>query len=325
MLKRDSATKADLLGHLAEIDERELHLELGYSSLFKYCVEGFGMSEPSAGRCIAAARVGRRFPQVFELMASGALHQSALCALSPHLDESNAAELFEACSGKGVRQIAELLAARFPKPDLADSVVALSVGTIGGDSTVAPLSADRFGVQFTADGEFRELLEAVKALARHRNPEGDLLKLMRAGLEAYRRELEKERFGIGRRERSREANAKQADVASANEQTKKRRRARAAVTRAIYVRDDRCCSFIGRDGRRCGERAFVEIEHVRAHALGGGETVGNLELLCRAHNQWRARRLFGRRFMRGAVARARARKEAKFSGGERAESAPERR
>ncbi len=300
------------MAHLAELDERELHLELGYSSLFKYCVEALKMSEPAAGRRIAAARVCRRFPAAFELVASGALHLSALCALSPRLDGNNAAELFVLCSGKGIREIEELLAARFPRPDMADSVRRLP-GTIGADSQVEPLAADRFGVRFTADGGFLELLEAVRALARHRNPGGDLLRLMRAGLEAYRRELEKERFAVGRKPRvskqareqvSLAAEATAAAAPAARE--KRRRRVRAAVTREVYVRDDRRCAFVGRDGRCCGERAFVEIEHITPHSDGGGDGVAELELLCRAHNQWRAKRRFGRGFMRWAIARARA-------------------
>src|SRR5262249_19881863 len=57
-----------------------------------------------------------------------------------------------------------------------------------------PLSADRFAVRFTADAEFCELLERVRGLAAHRLPSGDLMTLMKRGLEAYERELKKERF-----------------------------------------------------------------------------------------------------------------------------------
>ena len=60
-----------------------------------------------------------------------------------------------------------------------------------------PLSVDRFAVRFTAGAEFRELLEEVRALASHREPAGDLLSLMKHALEAYRRELQKKRFGVG--------------------------------------------------------------------------------------------------------------------------------
>jgi len=52
-----------------------------------------------------------------------------------------------------------------------------------------PLSAERFGVHFTADAGFRELLERVRGLAGHRLPSGDLMTLLKRGLEAYEREL----------------------------------------------------------------------------------------------------------------------------------------
>src|SRR6185295_185095 len=53
----------------------------------------------------------------------------------------------------------------------------------------------------TADGEFRELLERVRGLTGHRLPSGDLMTLLKRGLEAYERELTKERFALGRKPR----------------------------------------------------------------------------------------------------------------------------
>src|SRR6187401_3674964 len=71
---------AQLLAHLVELEERMLHLELGFSSLFAYCVEALGMSEGTAGRRVTAARVCRRFPELFARLARGELHLCALCA-----------------------------------------------------------------------------------------------------------------------------------------------------------------------------------------------------------------------------------------------------
>src|SRR5471030_1028867 len=140
-----------------------LHLELGFPSLFAYCVEVLGMSEGAAGRRVAAARVCRRFPEAFEHVARGDLHLSALCALSPHLDPENASELFEACRRKTRRQIEELLAARFPRPDVRDQIRRLLVR-----DQIEALSVGRFGVHFTADAELRELIEQARGLASHR-------------------------------------------------------------------------------------------------------------------------------------------------------------
>src|SRR5450432_1487982 len=113
---------ADLLAHLAEVDERQLYAELGFPSLWAYCVESLGLCESSAGRRIAAARVCRKFPEGFALVAKGDLHISALCSLKPHVNRESATELFELCSGKSARRVEELLAARFPKPEVRDSI-----------------------------------------------------------------------------------------------------------------------------------------------------------------------------------------------------------
>jgi hypothetical protein len=54
---------------------------------------------------------------------------------------------------------------------------------------VKPLSAERFSVNFTADAAFRDLLEEVRALLSHAEPKGDLMHVMKRGLEALRTEL----------------------------------------------------------------------------------------------------------------------------------------
>ncbi len=122
LVKQGNALTARLLAHLVELEERLLHLERGFSSLFSYCVEALGMSEGAAGRRVTAARVCRRFPEAFQHIARGDLHLCALCALAPHLTAENASDFFAACRGKSRRQIEELLAARFPRPDVREQI-----------------------------------------------------------------------------------------------------------------------------------------------------------------------------------------------------------
>jgi hypothetical protein len=62
---------AKLVAYLAEIEERRLHLQAGFSSMFDYCVRKLQMSEGEAFRRIVAARLGRRLPLVYSLLASG--------------------------------------------------------------------------------------------------------------------------------------------------------------------------------------------------------------------------------------------------------------
>src|SRR3954469_12440599 len=119
---RRNQITAEFLAYLAELDERQLFVDLGFASLFEYCVEALGLCESTAGRHIAAARVCRSHPEVFDLVASGALHASALSLLRKHLTPENAGELFELCKHRSARKVEELLAARFPRPDVHDLV-----------------------------------------------------------------------------------------------------------------------------------------------------------------------------------------------------------
>jgi 5-methylcytosine-specific restriction endonuclease McrA len=167
---------------------------------------------------------------------------------------------------------------------------------------IEPLSTDRFGIHFTADAEFRELLEEVRALASHGQPKGELLPLMKRALQAYRAELRKKRFGVGTKPRparsaTRDANrggtpSRNIDPSTTNA-VKRSRHVPADVARAIYARDEGCCTFVSEDGRRCGARQFLEIDHVKPWAEGGLATVENLRLRCRAHNLHSARNHFG--------------------------------
>jgi hypothetical protein len=72
------------------------------------------------------------------------------------------------------------------------------------------------------------------------------------------------------------------------------RHVRVAIRREVWRRDEGCCTFADASGRRCRERAGLEIHHEHAFALGGPTTLENLRLMCRAHNALFAERDFGR-------------------------------
>ena len=62
----------------------------------------------------------------------------------------------------------------------------------------------------------------------------------------------------------------------------------AAVKRQVWERDRSCCSYVDpRNGRRCGSRYLIQIDHVVPYALGGSAALDNLRLLCAAHHRHR--------------------------------------
>ena len=87
--------EARLVAHLAELDARGLHLE-DAGSLFEYCLKQLGLSENQAFYRIVAARAGRRFPIIFELLAHSEIHLTTIALIGKHLTEENHRELLSA-------------------------------------------------------------------------------------------------------------------------------------------------------------------------------------------------------------------------------------
>jgi hypothetical protein len=66
-----------------------------------------------------------------------------------------------------------------------------------------------------------------------------------------------------------------------------------AVKRAVWWRDRGQCGFVSVDGRRCTERAFLELHHLHPYALDGPATVDNIALRCWSHNRFESELIFG--------------------------------
>jgi hypothetical protein len=65
----------------------------------------------------------------------------------------------------------------------------------GGRSGTAPLSPDRYAVQFTASAELRRKLEHAKNLMSHANPSGDLAVVVERALDLLIEKLERQKLG----------------------------------------------------------------------------------------------------------------------------------
>jgi 5-methylcytosine-specific restriction endonuclease McrA len=270
---------ARLVACLGEIEGRRLHLVAGFHSMFEFCTRELRMSEGEAFRRILAARLGRRFPVVHTLLASGAVHLSTLELVREHLTESNHAELLTVISGKGKRDVALLLAVRFPRADVPSRI---RRGRIG------PLAEHRFKVEFSASDELVEKLELCRDLMSHANPTRDIGVIVDRALELLLDDLQRKRLARSKQPRPPRGTPRTASPRISNE-----------VRRRVYERDGLQCTYVSPDGRRCEARSFLELDHAHPRALGGGNQAENLRVRCRAHNQLWAEQAFGRRNVEG--------------------------
>src|SRR5881397_3306490 len=122
LVAHDRATTAVLLAHLAEVDERRLYLPAAYPSMYAYCVGELRLCEQAAFKRIRAGRTARRLPAIFSALAEGRLHLSGVVMLTPYLTPENADELLAAAEHKSKAELEQLLAQRFPRPDLPERV-----------------------------------------------------------------------------------------------------------------------------------------------------------------------------------------------------------
>src|SRR5678816_3076727 len=85
--RQGHAITAALIAHILEIEHRQLYRDRGYDSMRGFLVVEHHFSEDAAEKRLQAAHTVRRWPQILERIADGRLHLSAICMLSPHLDE----------------------------------------------------------------------------------------------------------------------------------------------------------------------------------------------------------------------------------------------
>lgn len=309
LVSRSNETEADLLEHLAEVDERRLYLP-NHTSMFAFCTGELGFSEAAAENRIAVARAGRRLPRVIEMLRSGAIHLSGLRVLVPHLSEDGADALLDQAQGKSKRAIEEIAACHAPKPEVADCIRKVPERRVAEPApsapapepgplfstpqpppprpaVVAPLAPDRYHVQLTASRELRDKIEEAKALLRHQVPSGDLATILDRALTVLIAKVKKERFGVGRKPRK----DKLPDGPTTS------RHIPDAIKRTVYERDGGQCTFVGTDGRRCEERGYLQFDHLDGFARRRQHRAERVSLRCFAHDQHAAEVMYGRELM----------------------------
>ncbi len=117
--------EAELIAHLAAVDERRLYARRAFPSLFAYCTGALHLSEHEAYLRITIARASRRHPLLLAMLADGRLHLSGAAELAPLLPSLEAAErevLLERATHRSKREIEALVRALAPLPDAATRI-----------------------------------------------------------------------------------------------------------------------------------------------------------------------------------------------------------
>lgn len=295
LLAAGARTEARIVAHLAEVDARKLHLAMGASSLYDYCLKRLGLSNNEAFHRITAARLARRFSVIFEMLERREVHLTAVCLLRDYLTPDNHTELLGAVTHKTKSRIEQLLAHRFPQSAVPERLRKVQL--------LDPLSDEQYHLQLTLSRRAKEKLERARDLMSHANPTAELAAVIERALDMLIERLEARRFAQTKSPRMDKRLPRQAPAP----RDKRRKSIPNRVRREVVARDEAQCTFVADDGLRCDARSRLQFHHDRPWALGGEDSVENVRLLCRAHNLLVAERELSAQEIAAKVALARSR------------------
>lgn len=275
----------ELLRYLREVEARQLHLEMGYSSLFALCTEALGYSEDAAQARILAMRLTRAVPRVEAKLESGELSLAVAASIGASFRreerEGRAVlekeRIVESLVNASARQAERILATEFPRAAPREREKAIS--------------ASHTKIEFVADAELLAKLRRLKELLAHKNFDGRYDALFQELADIALRKLEP---------RSSEGKATKPERQEPSDNamphgTSRVGRPKAPEIRSRYIPLANRRAVLARNGceyvdpstrHRCGSRHGLQVDHVHPYSLGGTNDLENLRALCGAHNRW---------------------------------------
>lgn len=309
----------EVLQHLREIEVRRLFVDLGFDSMYKYCIQRLKYSEGEAQRRLSSARLLRELPEIESQIQSGDLNLTNLSAVQSFVRAEKLAdqpvsrekklELIAAVENKPTRQVKTELIQQSHQPALLTEKFQMTA------SAVLPNTLTAFETSMTEEDlkllqEFRNLYaHDLQDLSNH----SVLMFLLKKAVQH-----KKQKLGLvektnqrKRMQQTLEIEAKQIKAAyetdsnallpsAAKVETKsfkieqQRKPLTAKVKRMVWKRANACCEHLDPHSKnRCSSKFALETDHIIAVALGGSNELDNLQLLCRAHNSRRSIKTFG--------------------------------
>jgi hypothetical protein len=296
----------EFLRHLAEVDRRELYLELGYSSLFAFCTDHLRLTRSAAFRRTTACRLLAKHPDIADYLGDGRLCLTTLVELRNVLDDAGCREILDRASGMTEDEVKLLVATLTPQsvpapmlrklPSPVPPPAPVSAGPALTPRVppaevpieprrpaprVEPISHELRLLRVAVSAELAADLEKVKSALSHKIPDGDLEKVLHECIRVTLEACDKRRRGsLNPRPIHAHPNVNSRHIP-------------AHVKRTVWTRDGGSCTFVGSTGHRCNSTHQVEFHHVAPFGKGGETTSENLTLLCARHNGYRAKQDYG--------------------------------
>lgn len=297
-----------LLLHIIEVENRKLHLQLGYDRIFSYLTKELGYSEYSAYERLRAAELLKKIPAISEKIESGVLNLTQITEVQKCLKEkahkgesvstAKTLQVLKDIENKSGFETQKHLAQEFDRP-------------LKQHETTRPQKDESVRIEVTfSKEEFAELKmakellshvcpsgswsEVITTLAKKMNQSklgknGSGTKNLELGEAINNNPLATQSFLVSSELKtagSRKRDSK--DVRDRNINIQKYRPYISIKTKRLLLSKAQSqCEHHHPHAGRCRSKYQLQVDHIRPLAAGGDHKVSNLRILCGAHNRAR--------------------------------------
>lgn len=274
LVRNERRITNELLRHLSLGEQRRVYLEENYSSMYQWLTAGLGYSNTAAQRRLDAARLLKWVPEAFGDLEEGTLNLTNLARAQTviaseerrsgvQLSRQERASVVQRLEKKTTFEAERELLSIFP-----DAAPALK------PDSKKVVTADITRLSVNCRNEMLIDLQRVREILSNKMPhatDGDLIAHVLAAFV----------------ERHEERTTAAVDPCVKLSKVKRRK--------ILMKQAGERCQWVNEEtGERCPSRFRLEEDHRIPKALGGGDDLSNMRILCRAHNQMMADRIFGR-------------------------------
>jgi len=264
-------TEGDLLSVLMEMRRQRLFAELNYSGIFDYCERALNLSRAQAYYFKTVSDASEKVPELKEAVVQGELTLSEARRIAPVITTENQEHWIE--RAKTLNQT-----------DLEKAVTEANPKAHAPKDRIRPVAKNLSELKVSIDEKTQENIKMLQEVLSQKMGKAATL----AEVIAWATNVTREKFDPAKKaERARISlgNSSQTRPEEPLIRTETHRRpVKISIKHQVIQRDGLQCSYLGHDGRRCEQKRWLRLHHIKEVAKGGTNIASNLRLMCSSHH-----------------------------------------
>lgn len=268
---RFKKAEADLIEVLQRVEEHQVFIKRGHSSLYAYVTGELGLAENTAYSLITVARKAREVPALKEQIQAGEMTLSNARRVAAVLTPQNQDEWIKKACDLSARQLEKEIVRVKPEKATPERVsytspsrTKLELGLSEQDMLRLRRAQDLLSQSRRRAVSLEETLSVLTSEFLHRHDPNEKAK----------------------RHRVKKSPSVEVGELVTLRVEPKREPIPAAILPQVNFRDQRSCTHLLRNGKPCGQTRWIEIHHKIPVSGGGANTLENLTTLCSAHHRF---------------------------------------